>query len=270
MRAVRNYVDVVMAWVDLVRGSVRETHGYASVLTGRDTDAAESLVRAAYATLAEARRQGIEVEAVGRSLRRVVRRRWIEHLAGQPQDRKAHANGFRLLADLPAHVRTIVVLRAIDGMSSARVAREAGISEADVDRLYTQALAWLGETGDGADREWLRPHLGQRAEVPPTLLEQLVTEFQVATTGSRPALAVASYAVGVGELDATPPRGEASPHTEPAGASDEPEDESAEPAVGSAAVESSAESAEPAHGTGAKGWRRIGRRRAKPVAPTPV
>lgn len=252
-----------MAWVDLVRGSVREAHGYATVLTGRDTEAAESLVRAAYATLAEARRQGIEVETPGRALRRVVRRRWIQHLAEVPQDRKAHADGFRLLADLPAHVRTIVVLRAVEGMSAERVARETGITVADVDRLYTQALAWLGETGDGADREWLRPHLGERAEVPPALLEHLITEFQAATTGSRPAQAVASYAVGVGELDATPPRGETSPRNEPA------EPVVAEAAEPQAAEPAEVEAAEPAHGKGAKGWRRLGRRRPHSVVPTP-
>ena len=90
------------------------------------------------------------------------------------------------------------------------------------------------------------------------------TEFQAATTGARPALAVASYAVGVGELDATPPRGEASPRDEP------PEPEVMEAAEPQAAEPAGPAVAELARGKGSKGWRRIGRRRPQPVAPTSV
>ncbi len=194
------------SWVDLVRSSIRETHGYASLLTGRDEDAAVSLVHQAYATLAEARRQGIEVDAVGKSLRRVVRRRWIKHLAEVPPDGKVtHGGDSRVLADLPMHVRTIVVFRTIDGMSSERVARETGVSAADVDRLYEQARTWLGEQGEDMSREWVHSHLGGLPEVPPTLVQSLVTEFGPTRADEPPR--AASYAVGVGELDATPPRG---------------------------------------------------------------
>ena len=186
-------------------------HSYALLLAGRDADAAAGLVRTGYATLAEAQRQGTEVDSVGRAVRRVVRRRWIEHLADVAPERKAHAGDTRLLADLPAHVRTIVVFKAIDGMPSERVARETGVSVADVDRIYDQARTWLGvasrEEGADSGREWVRAHVGEILDPPPSLVEQLVTEFQpAAERPGRPSL-VATYAVGVGELDATPPKG---------------------------------------------------------------
>ncbi len=203
------------AWVDVVRGSVREVYSYASLLAGRDAEAAEGLVRTAYATLAEARRQGAEVDAVGKALRRVVRRRWVEHLAEVPPARKAQRGESRVLADLPAHVRTIVVLKAIDGMPSARVGRETGVPEADVDRLYEQARAWLGEQGADTEREWVRARIGDLPVVPPVLVEQLVTEFQPGAERADGSPVVATYAVGVGELDATPPRGRDSHAVDP-------------------------------------------------------
>lgn len=190
-------------------------YSYASLLAGRDAEAAERLVRTAYATLAEARKQGEEVDAVGKALRRVVRRRWIAHLADVPPERKAQAGASRVLADLPAHVRTIVVLKAIDGMPSERVGRETGVSVADVDRLYEQARAWLGEQGADTDREWMRAHLGELPVVPPVLVEQLVTEFQPGAERVDGSPVAATYAVGVGELDATPPRGRDSHAVDP-------------------------------------------------------
>lgn len=201
------------AWVDVVRGSVREVHSYALLLTGRDAEAAQGLVRTGYATLAEAYRLHTEVDAPARAVRRVVRRRWIEHLAGVAPQRKAHNGGSRLLADLPAHVRTIVVLKAIDGMPSERVARETGVEMVDIDRLYEQSLTWLGVDAVGvadAGREWIRAHVGEILDPPPSLVEQLVTEFQPASERPDRSSLVATYAVGVGELDATPPRGRTS------------------------------------------------------------
>lgn len=198
------------AWVDVVRGSVREVHGYAVLLAGRDTDAAEGLVRTGFATLAEAHRLNADVDSPGRAVRRVVRRRWIEHLAGVAPDRKAHAGDARLLADLPAHVRTILVLKVIDGMPSDRVARETGVSVVDVDRLYEQSLTWLGVDAAAvavSGREWIRAHVEEILDPSPSLVEQLVTEFQPASERPKEASLIATYAVGVGELDATPPRG---------------------------------------------------------------
>ncbi len=247
-----------MTWVDLVRGSIRETHGYASLLTGRDEAAAESLVRQAYATLAEARRQGVEVDTVGKALRRVVRKRWIAHLADVPPDRKAHSGESRVLADLPAHVRTIVVLRTIDGMAPERVSRETGVSVADVDRLYEQARGWLGEQGADPGREWVHAHLGALADVPPALVEALVTEFGSPRTAESPR--VMAYSVGVGELDATPPRGRVVEAMDPTSESaapvvaPEPEPES-EPAVEPA---DDVEEARPRRG---RGWLRGRRQR---------
>jgi DNA-directed RNA polymerase specialized sigma24 family protein len=186
---------------------VREVHSYACLLAGRDPEAAAGLVRTGYATLAEAFRQGTEVDSPGHAVRRVVRRRWIEHLADVPPERKAQAGDTRLLADLPAHVRTIVVLKAVNGMPSERVARETGVSAADVDRIYEQARTWLGAQTADTDKEWLGAHVGEILDPPPSLVEQLVTEFQPASERSgRPSLA-ATFAVGVGELDATPPKG---------------------------------------------------------------
>lgn len=190
-------------------------YSYASLLAGRDAEAAERLVRTAYATLAEARTQGEEVDAVGKALRRVVRRRWIAHLAEVPPERKAQPGESRVLADLPAHVRTIVVLKAIDGMPSERVGRETGVPQADVDRLYEQARSWLGEQGADTDREWLRNRLGGLPVVPPVLVEQLVTEFQPGAERADGSPVAATYAVGVGELDATPPRGRDSHPVDP-------------------------------------------------------
>ena len=208
------------AWVDVVRGSVREVHSYALLLTGRDADAAQGLVRTGYATLAEAYRLSTEVDAPARAVRRVVRRRWIEHLAGVEPQRRAHNGGSRLLADLPAHVRTIVVLKAIDGMPSERVARETGVEMVDVDRLYEQSLTWLGVDATAAadtGREWIRAHVGEIADPPPALVEQLVTDFQPASERPQDTSMIATYAVGVGELDATPPRGRTSFLADPTG-----------------------------------------------------
>jgi len=197
----------VTAWVDVVRGSVREVHSYACLLAGRDTEAAAGLVRTGYATLAEAFRNGAEVDSPGHAVRRVVRRRWIEHLADVAPQRKAQAGDTRVLSDLPAHVRTIVVLKAINGMPSERVARETGVAVADVDRIYEQARTWLGAQTADTDKEWLRAHVGDILDPPPSLVEQLVTEFQPVSERPGRSSLVATFAVGVGELDATPPRG---------------------------------------------------------------
>ena len=214
------------------------------LLAGRDTDAADGLVRTGYATLAEAHRLNADVDSPGRAVRRVVRRRWIEHLAGVAPQRKAHNGGSRLLADLPAHVRTIVVLKAIDGMPSDRVARETGVAVADVDRLYEQSLAWLGVEGDVAadpGREWVRAHVGEILDPPPSLVEQLVTEFQPAAERPKETSMIATYAVGVGELDATPPRGRTSflvdPTAEVVRVDEEPSDEEPSDAASSDAAD---------------------------------
>lgn len=255
-----------MSWVDLVRSSIRETHGYASLLTGRDDEAAVSLVHQAYATLAEARRQGIEVDAVGKSLRRVVRRRWIKHLADVPPDGKAHSGESRVLADLPMHVRTIVVLRTIDGMPSERVARETGVSAADVDRLYEQARTWLGEQGEDMSREWVHSHLGGLPEVPPNLVQSLVTEFGPTRADEPPR--TASYSVGVGELDATPPRGRVVQQMDPTADIAAPEvvaelaEEIVEPVVESATESPAAKKP--------RGWARLKRHRHADPAPDPT
>lgn len=149
------------SWPDEVRESVGEVFAYASVLTGGDAGAAEPLVSAAYRALWRARGRGAQVPAGAGPLRDAVRRRWIRQLADLAPAQRPAEDAARTFANLPAHVRTIAVMRVVDGLSADRVAQETGVSEADVERLVGRARRWLGATGDADDREWLRGAVGR-------------------------------------------------------------------------------------------------------------
>lgn len=149
------------------RSTVRDVYGYAGLLTGPDRTAAEDIVHDVFTGLLDRAQRG-EVTLVGYGyLRRAVRHRWIDRWRAQRREEmRLAAHGpsatvapehelpddlpVRLLAELPARERTVIVLRYVDQMPVAKVAEVLGTTERAVESLVGRALQRLRrEAGNG-------------------------------------------------------------------------------------------------------------------------
>jgi RNA polymerase sigma factor (sigma-70 family) len=142
------------------RATVGDVYGYAGLLTGPDRAAAEDIVHDVYtALLARAQRGDAGVIGFG-YLRRSVRNRWIDRLRAEQREQRrlaAQPQGplhvpavdavddmpVRLLAELPARERVVMVLRYVDQMPVDRIAEALGTTQRAVESVISRALGRL-------------------------------------------------------------------------------------------------------------------------------
>jgi DNA-directed RNA polymerase specialized sigma24 family protein len=127
------------------RATVRELCAYAGLLAGPDRAAAEQIVRRVYAELAARAQRGDTRSAGFGVLRRAVRHEWLTHLRDPSRvvDQQP-AVRVRMLAELPAGERTVVVVRLVDEMSVAQTSEVIGVTDRVVETLFARGLARLG------------------------------------------------------------------------------------------------------------------------------